>query len=91
MPHTSTLTEVGLNKLNDMFVNGKLLGVNEGQPVNNASNNYFTWLPLVVRDSTHYKFSSVVFTEGIMTCIQVNIERQTGVVELIEKILTTNA
>ena len=87
---TSFLTEVGLNKLNDMFVNGKLLGLNEGDPVIDASNNnYFDFIPFLVRDETYYMFSTTVFKDGNTHFIQINIIRQTGAVEIIEKILTT--
>lgn len=86
---TMSLTEVGLNKLNDMFVNGKLLGVNDGDPVLDASNSYFSYYRFLVRNSTHYKFSETVFQDGHMDYIQINIERKTGAIEFIQKILTT--
>lgn len=85
---TMSLTEVGLNKLNDMFVNGKLLGVNDGDPVPDASNSYFSFYRFLARNSTHYKFSITIFQDGHMEHVQMNIERQTGAVEFIDKILT---
>ena len=86
---TMTLTEVGLNKLNNMFVNGKLLGLNDGDPVLDASNSYFSYYRFLTRNSTHYKFNMMVFQDGNMDYIQINIERQTGAVEMIQKTLTT--
>ena len=84
-----SLTEAGLNKLNDMFVSGKLLGVNDGDAVLDASNNYFSYYRFLVRNGTHYKFGLTCFQDGQMQHIQINIERQTGAVEIIDKVLTT--
>ncbi len=85
---TMSLTEVGLNKLNDMFVNGKLLGANDGEPVIDASSNYLNFIPFLVRNSVQYIFSSTVFSDGNLDFIQLNIERQTGAIEIIQKTIT---
>lgn len=79
---TSYLTEVGLNKLNDMFVNGKLLGIND-------STDRFNYLHLLGRNETLYMFFGMVSVEGIIMYVEIDIERQTGKVEYITKMLTT--
>lgn len=86
---TMSLTEVGLNKLNDMFANGKLLSINTGDPVLDASNNNLDFNPLITRTSVRYIFSYTIFNGSRMAFRQINIDRQTGAIEIIDKVLTT--
>lgn len=78
---TMTLTEVGKHKLYDMFVNGKLLGINAGF-------GYFDFYSLLAKNDNYFMFSSTVFSDGKLNYAQINIRTQTGAIELIQKIIT---
>ena len=88
---TFTLTEVGLNKINSMFTNGKLLGLCLEDPANITTK--FSFIPFVCFDNGIYWFTVTTYIDGTnLTFSQIRINKTTGAIEMIQKLVAaTNA
>ena len=83
---TFTLTEVGLNKINSMFTNGKLLGLCLEDPANITTD--FTFVPFISLTSDNYCFGATTYIAGTnvqFTLIKIN--KTTGAIEMIQKLI----
>lgn len=83
---TFTLTGVGLNKINSMFTNGKLLGLCLEDPANITTD--FTFVPFISLTSDNYCFGATTYIAGTnvqFTLIKIN--KTTGAVEMIQKLM----
>lgn len=83
---TFTLTEVGLNKINSMFTNGKLLGLCLEDPANITTN--LTFIPFVSYDNGIYWFTATTYIEGTNVLFsQIKINKTTGAIEMVQKLV----
>lgn len=83
---TMLLTEVGLNKLNDMFVNGKLLGLCLENPA--EITNSFNFFPFLSFDGDNYFFTSITYLSGTnLQFNQIKINKTTRAVEYVQKLV----
>ena len=81
---TLTLTEIGLNKINNMFANGKLLGVCFEDPANITTD--FTFIPFVSFTDGKYWFTGTTYITGTnLQFTQIKINKTTGAIEVIQK------
>ena len=83
---TMTLTEVGLTSLNNMYTNGKLLGITDGEPSPTA--NYMSVMPLCNFTDNTYYFSTILWKDNSLQFIQFTINKNTGAIVLTQKIIT---
>lgn len=83
---TMTLTEVGLNKLNNMYTSGKLLGITDGEPSPTA--NYMSVITLKNFTDNTYYFSNIFWKDNSLQFVQLTINKTTGAIEMVQKIIT---
>lgn len=83
---TLTLTEVGLNKINNMFANGKLLGLCFEDPANITTD--FTFIPFVSFTDGNYLFTGTTYIAGTnLKFTQIKINKTTGAIEIVQKLV----
>lgn len=83
---TFTLTEVGLNKINSMFTNGKLLGLCFEDPANITTD--FTFIPFVSFTDGNYWFTGTTYIAGTnLKFTQIKINKTTGAIEIVQKLV----
>lgn len=83
---TLTLTEVGLNKINSMFTNGKLLGLCFEDPANITTD--FTFIPFVSLTDGNYWFTGTTYITGTnLQFTQIKINKTTGAIEMVQKLI----
>lgn len=83
---TMTLTEVGLTSLNNMYASGKLLGITDGEPSPTA--DYMSVMLLKNFTDNTYYFSNILWQDNSLQFIQFTINKNTGAIELIQKVIT---
>ena len=81
-----SVNENDAHKINNMFANGKLLGVCFEDPANITTD--FTFIPFVSFTDGNYWFTGTTYIAGTnLKFTQIKINKTTGAVEIVQKLV----